>query len=88
MFGLLTSYQQQQWYLARTQNALKYPWDSFWEDISKEIREAQSDGDLILVLSNINEDVWGTTTQEHLRKLGLVEEVTKLHKSKHPPMYQ
>jgi len=87
-FGPLTSYQQQQWYFFRTQNALKYPWDSFWKDISKEIRDTQSDGDLILVLANINKDVQGTMTQEHLRKLGLVEAVTKLHMSKPPPTHQ
>jgi len=43
---------------------------------------------LIIVLADINEDVQGSMTQGHLKKLGLVEAMTKLHLHKLPLTHQ
>jgi len=44
--------------------------------------------DLVIVLADVNKDIKGTTTQKHLRKMGLVEVITFLHKETPPPTHQ
>jgi len=60
----------------------------FWEDLIKEVEEAQVQGDQVIVLADVNKDMKGTTTQKQLRKMGLVEAITTLHKEIPPPTHQ
>jgi len=41
----------------------KCPQDVFWEDLTIEVAEAQVQGDIVIVMADINEDVKGTITQ-------------------------
>jgi len=66
----------------------KCPWDVFWEDLTKEVEEAQVQGNLVILMADVNKDVKGTTTQKHLRQMGLVEVITFLHKEIPPPTHQ
>jgi len=64
----------------------KCPRGIFWEDLIKEVEEAQVTGDQVIVLADVNKE--GITTQKQLRRLGLVEVITSLHKEKPPPTHQ
>jgi len=86
--GPLTNYQQQQRYLSTINMSHKCPWDVFWEDLTIEVAEAQSQGDIVIVMADVNEDIKGTTTQKQLRHMGLVEAITFLHKETLPNIHQ
>jgi len=66
----------------------KCPRDVFWEDLIKEVEEAQATGDQVIVLADVNQDVRGITTQKQLRRMGLLEANSYLHKEKPPPTHQ
>jgi len=60
----------------------------YWDDLVAEVTEAQAEGNQVIFMAGMNKDVEGVTTQKHIRKLGLVEAIMKLHKTKPPPMHQ
>jgi len=42
----------------------------FWEDPVMQVTEAQAKGDQVIIVADVNEDVKGTITKKHIRKMG------------------
>jgi len=85
--GPLTVYQQ---HIRKLTSLQRYecPREAILTDLGKEITIWQDEGDHIILLSDINDDVTGIEVQPWAAKLGLVEAVTWLHTSNPPPTYQ
>jgi len=84
----LTTYQQHQWYLAGTNNPHRCLRDVFWEDLIAEVQEAQVEGEQIIIMADINEDIKGPVTKKYICQIGLVEALMTLHKTKPPQTHQ
>jgi len=81
------TYQQQIRYWAKHKSNI-CPWDSMLNDLATAIREWQDDGDRIILLADMNDDVSGSTIQEFCKSVHLVEAIHYLHGRALVPMHQ
>jgi len=85
--GLLTGYQQHVRKLTSIHH-FKCPWVAILTDLAKEIHLWQDEGDHIILMSDINDDVTSIEVKTWAANLGLVEAIAWLHSSNPPPTYQ
>jgi len=79
--GPLSMYQQHVQYLA-SKNRADSPKATFMTDLATAITQWQNDGDLVIVMADMNEDVQTTTIQNMFWSVGLVEAPTTQHTTK------
>jgi len=85
--GPLTGYQQHVRKLTSLHH-FKFPREAILTDLAKEIHLWQEEGDHIILLPDVNDDVTDTKVKTWAAKLGLVEAITWLHPIDPPPTYQ
>jgi len=56
-------YQQHQRYLVGTNNPQRCLRDVFWEDLLTKVQEAQAEGEQVIIMADINDDVKGPETK-------------------------
>ncbi len=76
--GPLSTYQQQVQYLART-NQTDSPKQLFLSDLTMAMMEWQAEGDLIILVADLNKDICDWKITQMLRSVGLVDIVMALH---------
>jgi len=81
------TYQQQIRYWVKQKSNI-CPQDSMLNDLAMAIREWQDDGDRIILLADMNDDVSGSTIQEFCKSVHLVEAIHYLHGRAFVPTHQ
>jgi len=76
--GHLTTYQQQvQWF--SKQGKAVCPRDQILADLSSQVDQWTSDGDIVIILADINEDIRTDPIRSTFQQMGLVDAVTGQH---------
>ena len=83
--GPLSTYQQHIRYLTAN-NCKDSPKDIFLLDLITAIKKWQNDGDLVIIMADMNEDVRNTPIKNAFRTVGLVEGLTT-HHQRPPPTH-
>jgi len=64
------------------------PKEQFLQDLDKNITQWQEEGDQIVVMVDMNEDIQAIQLKEFCNKLNLVEGIAHLHSLAKTPMHQ
>jgi len=85
--GPLTMYQQHlhHWY---KQNIMTCPREKILQDLAKEVQQWQTEGDTIIVMADMNEDVEAEDIAAFCRETQLVEAINHLHGTSPTPTHQ
>jgi len=63
------------------------PQEAIVEDLALEIRQWQEEGDLVIILTNFNDDIHSDDARNFFASFGLSEAITGLHGPMGPPTY-
>jgi len=81
--GHLTTYQQHIWWFS-CQGKAVCPRKQILEDLQAQVEQWQSNGDMVLILADINEDIHLEPITSTFRDMGLVEATTAIHGNNGP----
>jgi len=85
--GPLSTYQQQMRYWSAS-NLDCCPRDKFLVDLQKEVERWQAEGDQVIILADMNEDVQAPAIKKFCAALHLVEAISMLHGPARKPTHQ